>query len=232
MNLLRRFFLLKTDDLPTHDNALNVSTRSLPEANKWSLSEFIIRKLVPIVGTHPYPLDELLLMTSSLSYFKPDIILEWGTHHGKSARIFYEVEQYLKLGTKIHSIDLPPDEEHIENIHNAMQRGEFVRGLPVALYIGDGLTIARKVLVEIKPNLPLFFLDGDHSFESVWKELNGIKEIASHAVILAHDVFLQGTESGYNYGPYEALSKFTSHYHLPFQFTILSLPGMGLTYWL
>ena len=184
------------------------------------------------MGTHPYPLDELLLMSSTVSYFKPDTILEWGTHYGQSARIFYEVEQYLKLGTKIYSIDLPPDEEHIENIHDPKQRGKFVRGLPVALYTGDGLTIARKIFIEIKPNLTLFFIDGDHSFESVSKELDGIKEMASRAVILAHDVFLQGTESGYNCGPYEALINFTSYNRLPFQSTVLGLPGMGLTYWL
>lgn len=232
MNCISGWIFSKTDDLPAYPADLNPSTRSMPEANKWILSEFVAQKLVPVVGIHPYPLDELLLMCATMAYFKPDAILEWGTYYGKSARIFYEAATYLHLGTKIHSIDLAPDQEHDQNIHDAKRRGAFVRGLPVKLHLGDGLMTARKVLTEIKPRLPLFFVDGDHSFESVWKELNGIKEMSARAVILVHDVFYQGDESGYNCGPYEALSKFTSQYRLPFQSTILGLPGMGLTYWL
>ena len=174
-SLLDRLFL-KKKNLHTYNPNLNIAARSLPEADKWELSEFILQKLVPVVGIHPYPLDELLLMCSTLAYFQPDIILEWGTHTGKSARIFYEAAAYLNLRTQIHSVDLPPDKEHIENIHEASQRGMFVRGLPVTLHLGDGLTIARKVLPEVNPNLPLFFVDGDHSYASVKNELNGIKK--------------------------------------------------------
>ena len=230
-SLLDRLFL-KKKNLHTYNPNLNIVARSLPEADKWELSEFILQKLVPVVGIHPYPLDELLLMCSTLAYFQPDIILEWGTHTGKSARIFYEAAAYLNLRTQIHSVDLPPDKEHIENIHEASQRGMFVRGLPVALHLGDGLTIARKVLPEVNPNLPLFFVDGDHSYASVKNELDGIKKLALRAVVLAHDTFWQGPESGYNCGPYEALSEFTKQYRLPLQSTILGLPGMSLTYWL
>ena len=211
---------------------MNPATHSLPEADKWILSDFILQNLIPVVGVHPYPLDELLLMCSTLAYFKPDMILEWGTHYGKSARTFYETAKYLQLGTEIHSIDLPPDEEHVENIHKTSQRGSFVRGLPVALHLGDGLTVARQIIRAQEPVLPLFFLDGDHSYESVRDELNGIKDMVPRAVILAHDTFFQGKEFGYNCGPYEALSKFISQYHLPLQSTNLGLPGMSLTYWL
>ncbi len=219
-------------DLSDYPADFNPATRSLPEANKWILSEFILDKLVPVIGVHPYPLDELLLMCSTVAYFRPDIIVEWGTHLGKSARIFYEVSMYLKLGVIIHSIDLPPDNEHAENIHEASERAIFVRGLPVALHLGDGLSVARNVLAETRPGLPLFFVDGDHTFESVNNELNCIKEIASRAVVLVHDTFLQGSESGYNCGPYEALKKFINENCLPIQSTILGMPGMSLTYWL
>jgi cephalosporin hydroxylase len=171
-------------------------------------------------------------MCSTVAYFEPDIIIEWGTHYGKSARIFYEVVKYLKFGTKIHSIDLPLDVVHVENIHDVSQRGKFVRGTSVALHLGDGLTVAGDILKSQKTALPLFFIDGDHSFESVYNELNGIRELTSHAVILAHDTFLQGAESGYNCGPYEAISKFTAQHQLPLLSTILGLPGMSLTYWL
>lgn len=207
-------------------------TRSLPEADKWILSEFVLNKLVPVAGIHPYPLDELLLMCSTVAYFKPDIIIEWGTHLGKSARIFYEVSMYLKLDTTVHSIDLPPDDEHIENLHEQSARAMFVRGLPVTLHLGDGLTVARNILAEAGSGLPLFFVDGDHSFEAVHTELKQIKKIGSRAVVVVHDTFFQGPESGYNCGPYEALTKFAKENHLPIQSTVLGLPGMSLTYWL
>jgi cephalosporin hydroxylase len=232
MNHLRNWLAPKTKKLPTYRADLNLASRSLPEADKWTLSEFVLEKLIPIVGIHPYPLDELLLMCSTLAYFKPDLVLEWGTHHGKSARIFYEAAAYLGLKTNIHSIDLPPNQEHVENIHETSQRGAFVRGLPVTLHLGDGLTIAREVIQTEKFGLPLFFVDGDHSFASVQNELKSIREMAPCAVVLAHDTFLQSAGSGYNCGPYEAIREFTTQHQLPFQSTILGLPGMSLTYWI
>lgn len=232
MNRLRNWLFPGTKSLRAYNSKLDSTTRSLPEADKWALSEFILQKIIPVVGFHPYPLDELLLMCSTLAHFRPDVILEWGTHTGKSARIFYEAATHLNLSAQIHSIDLPPDKTHVENIHDTSQRGIFVRGRPVTLHLGDGLTVARKVLFERNPNLPLFFVDGDHSYASVQNELNGIKRMAPRAVVLAHDTFLQGSESGYNCGPYEALGEFATHHQLPVQTTVLGLPGMSLTYWL
>ena len=229
---LRNWLFKKRKNLAAYSAYLNSANRPLPEANKWMLSEFVHYKLFGIVGVEPYPLDEQLLMCSTLAFFKPDIIVEWGTHFGKSARIFYEAVSYLRLSIQIHSIDLPPAVEHVENIHSISQRAILVRGLPVILHLGDGLTIAKKVLTELKPNLPLFFVDGDHSYASVQNELNGIKSMAPRAIVLAHDTFFQGPESGYNCGPYEAIKEFTLQNQLPLESTILGLPGMSLTYWL
>ena len=58
------------------------------EVNNWIISEFIVEKLVPVVGVHPFPLDELSLMTAAVCRFQPELIFEWGTNIGKSARIF------------------------------------------------------------------------------------------------------------------------------------------------
>jgi len=232
MHRLLSWCFSKKKSPPVYSADLNPTTRSLPEANKWILSEYILGKLIGIVGVHPYPLDELLLMCSTLAYFKPDMVIEWGTHYGKSARIFYEATTYLNLKTVIHTIDLPPTAEHCENIHNDSQRGLFIRNLPVIRHLGDGLTVARKIIAEVNPKLVLFFVDGDHSFASIRDELNGIKCMAPRAVVLVHDTFLQGSESGYNCGPYSAIKEFTAQHQLEYQATILGLPGMCLTYWL
>jgi len=94
------------------------------------------------------------------------------------------------------------------------------------------LSVTTKVLMDKKPDLPLFFVDGDRSYTSVHNELIGIKGMASRAIVLAHDTFLQGSESGYNCGPYEAIKEFTLQNQLPLKSTVLGLPGMSLTYWL
>jgi len=208
------------------------SNRSLPEADKWALSAFVIETLVPIVGVRPYPLDELLLMCSTVAYFKPGIIIEWGTHLGKSTRVFYEIARYLNLSTPIHSVDLPPGSAHVENTLGLAQRGRYVKNLPVQLHLGDGLSVARELLAGAKDALPLVFLDGDHSYETVKHELFGIRAVASQAVVLLHDSFHQGPDSGYNCGPFEALSEFSETNQIQVYSTALGLPGMSLAYWL
>src|SRR3989344_9247020 len=88
------------------------------EVNNWVTSDFIVNKLVPIVGFHPFPLNELMLMTSAVCYFKPEFIFEWGTNIGKSARIFYEISKAFDIKTEVHSIDLPDDVFHDEHPKN------------------------------------------------------------------------------------------------------------------
>jgi hypothetical protein len=41
------------------------------EVNNWIISDFIIRELVPIVGTHPFPVNEQFLLTAIVCRFKP-----------------------------------------------------------------------------------------------------------------------------------------------------------------
>ncbi len=84
------------------------------EVNKWILSDFVVANLLPIVGNRPFPLDELMLMSSAVVSLKPQYIFEWGTHIGKSARIFYETTKTFNIPCQVHSIDLPDSVEHVE----------------------------------------------------------------------------------------------------------------------
>ncbi len=63
------------------DPALNVNASEF-EVNNWVISEFVIDKLVPVVGVHPFPLNELILLSSAVCRFKPVMIFEWGTNIG------------------------------------------------------------------------------------------------------------------------------------------------------
>lgn len=210
------------------DAAVNRASSEF-EVNNWVISEFIVRQLVPIVGVHPFPLSELQLLVASVCRLKPHTIFEWGTHIGKSARIFSETAKYFGLPTIIHSIDLPDTVEHVEHPHD--QRGLMVRGqVNVHLHRGDGVTKALELHNALSTDPPLlFFLDGDHAYETVKRELSTIVELLPDASILVHDTFFQSPDSRYNIGPYQAIKDVVVPLH---RYSIVAtntgLPGMTL----
>jgi cephalosporin hydroxylase len=199
------------------------------EVDNWVISNFIVKKLVPAVGIHPYPLDELNLMVAAICRLKPQQVFEWGTNIGKSARIFYEAGKQFGIPLEIHSIDLPDNQDHQE--HPKSRRGYLVKGYPgVTLYQDDGLS---KAIELYNPKLStLVFIDGDHSYESVYRELNGVINAMPNASILLHDTFYQSDESGYNIGPYKAVSETLAA--MPGKYRVMAtmtgLPGMTLLY--
>lgn len=202
------------------------------EVNNWILSEFVVQHLVPVVGLHPFPVNELLLMSSAVCRIRPKHIFEWGTHIGRSARVFYETSKWLGQDTTVHSIDLPDEVEHVE--HPGQERGKLVRDIPqVKLYQGDGLEVALKLGRSFSQNEPfLFFLDGDHSYESVFRELSGLIDAFPSSSFLVHDSFYQSPDSRYNVGPYQAIQSILEGRRDDFQVlpTNTGLPGMTLLY--
>ena len=201
------------------------------EIDNWVLSNFVIKRLVPIVGINPFPLNELMLMTGAVCWLKPSHIFEWGTHIGKSARILYETCSHFNISAEIHSIDLPPGVKHVE--HPGRKRGRLVKGIKrVHLHEGDGLTTSLSIVKAVGPTVKraLFFLDGDHAYETVSKELAGIYENCKGASILVHDTFHQSPDSGYNVGPYRAVQEHCSRYPGYYYVLVqeLGLPGMTL----
>src|SRR5579864_2599524 len=144
--------LLAGGDKNTSISELSPNPLSIEfEVNNWRLSELIVERLVPVVGIHPFPLNELQLMTGAVVRFQPQLILEWGTHIGKAARIFYEVTSALGLESTVHSIDLPDDVEHGEHPHE--QRGMLVHGInEVKLHQGDGLDTSFAIMKKSRKN--------------------------------------------------------------------------------
>jgi len=201
------------------------------EVDNWIISEFLVKKLTPIVGVHPFPITELHLMVSAVCRFKPQQVFEWGTNIGKSARIFHETGKWFDIPFVVHSIDLPDDHEHQE--HPGSQRGKMVRGYRnVTLHQGDGLDKSIE-LYEQEPDLrTLVFIDGDHGYESVRRELEGVIKSMPNAVVLLHDTFYQSEESGYNIGPYKAVTELMELYSGKYKLlkTELGLPGMTMLF--
>jgi hypothetical protein len=172
-------------------------------------------------------------MVGSVCRFNPTHIFEWGTHIGKSARIFYETIQNFKINAEVYSFDLPDESEHVEHPHGL--RGKLVKGLKgVHLYQEDGLVKSIEIFrsSSIENKRALFYVDGDHSYESVYKELLTILSTVPEAIVLLHDTFYQSYESNYNIGPNLAINDVLNN--LPAVFnridTQLGLPGMTLIY--
>lgn len=202
------------------------------EVDNWAISEFVRLKLVPLVGTHPFPLNELMLLTAAVCRFQPPQVFDWGTHIGKSARIFYECATHYGIDTEIHSTDLPDAADHPE--HPRAQRGIMVAGLSgVSLHQGDGVNVSLDIWRsrDRKPT-PLFLLDGDHAYESVLLELESILSEVPDAVVLVHDSFYQSPAAGYNVGPHQAIE--TALAHRPGTYRVLQsglgLPGLSMLY--
>jgi cephalosporin hydroxylase len=229
--LASRFGRLRQPPLSRRNPAKNRSLSEF-EVDNWAISDFVVRVLVPAVGSHPFPLHELMLMVATVCRFEPPEIFEWGTHVGKSARVFAESTAHYGIKTEVHSTDLPDDARHAE--HPGGERGVFVRDTPrVHLHQGDGLEVSLRLWRSTgRKAHPLFFLDGDHAFESVRRELNGIMTEVPDAILLVHDSFHQAADSGYNVGPREAIeAALVAH---PDRYRVvesgLGLPGLTLLY--
>jgi cephalosporin hydroxylase len=175
------------------------------ELDKRVVSDFVLDVLVPSVGVHPYPLDELMLLAGAVCWQKPTHIFEWGTSRGVSALVFWETTRHFAIPARIVSVDLPDETKHLE--HPGSSRGILVRDREgIELLQGDGLETSLAVCRSLgEGSRVLFFLDGDHAFDSVARELTSITQEVPHAAVLVHDTFLQASESRYNVGPYRAI---------------------------
>jgi len=174
----------------------------LLEVNKWVLSK-TVKKLSGIVGLHPYPFDELMLMAAAFQYHAPNVVIDIGTHIGKSARIWHELSRGLDIPAAIHTIDLQ-DPQHPE--YPGAEMGRFIKGTPVIQHLGDGVEVAREIIKAHPEAVFLMFLDGDHAYEKVRRELE-LAKLIDQGCFLVHDTFFQ-LGAQYNVGPYEAIQDF------------------------
>ncbi len=223
------FFIRLSSDFSSDEPVVNPNCSEF-EVNNWTISRFVINKLVPIVGEQPFPLNEQMLMVAAVCRLRPTHIFEWGTNIGKSARVFHETCIAFGIPAEIHSVDLPDDIEHGE--HPRSKRGMLVKNKKgVFLHQGDGLETSLRILSEkATAARPLFFIDGDHEYSSVKRELQGVLLETPGADILLHDTFYQSSGSKYNIGPYKAVVDVLKT--VPDKFNVLTqnigLPGMTL----
>lgn len=167
-----------------------------------------IASRIEAMGLGAYGLDELRFMVDTVLDAEPAFIGDWGTNLGVSARVFRETAVMARLDTTVVTVDLPPELEALDRDHAGWRTGSVLRGVEgVECLFGDGVTTTLMRWAQLgRPERALFFLDGDHARDAVYRELRMIHRLAPRAVALVHDTADDGPCRG---GPLAASLSFS-----------------------
>jgi hypothetical protein len=130
-----------------------------------------------------YGEDEINFMCDTVELVQPDRVLDWGTNLGASARVFYEA---TGANCVVETIDLPMVLEALDRDHAGAGTGLHLHP-DIRQHRGDGVTEALRLCATWNPKRPLFFLDGNHLRENVFREIWAIHKFCPHGVLLVHD---------------------------------------------
>lgn len=155
---------------------------------------------ISLLGYHP---EEADFIFETMAALRPDLVCEWGTNTGHSARLFHEARVLLALDCDIHSVELSTAVPVLRAVEKGFRRGHHVRGLPVTLHVGDGPRVALDLYYLSDRERPLFFIDDNHEEQKVHDELLLLAEECPQAVLLLHDAMI-----GRSQEPDRALRKF------------------------
>lgn len=135
-----------------------------------------------------YSEGELNLIGDTLVKLQPSFVFDWGTYGGWSARIFYEASKLYGYECKVCTTDLPNNESNKSSEFPGELLGILIKDVQVHQYRGDGVTVSLGIFKQYSPEKVLFFVDGDHTSNNVFRELDLIFSAAPRAVILCHDI--------------------------------------------
>lgn len=134
-----------------------------------------------------YPGDEMQFMCQAFLDVMPNAIFEWGTYNGSSARVFWECARILGHPCAIHTTELPVELTKLDGAHPGETPGEHIRDTEVHQHRGDGVIESLVQWARITPARSIFFIDGDHSVEAVYREIMLVHRMVPRAIILVHD---------------------------------------------
>jgi hypothetical protein len=147
-----------------------------------ALSRATAKRIVGM-GLPGYGEDEVGFMCETVEIVQPDRIFDWGTNVGASARIFYEA---CIVHCIVETIDLPAVLEQLDRDHAGGRTGSHLTP-EIRTHRGDGVTEALRLCAAWEPKRPLFFLDGNHLRENVFREIWSIHKFCPRGVLLIHD---------------------------------------------
>jgi cephalosporin hydroxylase len=133
---------------------------------------------------------ELWMIAQTMEELRPDLICEWGTNVGYSARILWEARGMLGLTCPVHSIDISANPPILRSADSGKMQGHHVQGTGVQLHQGNGPVQAVNLAALHGALRPLLFIDDHHDFEHVSMELTLIYESIPRGTMLLHDAML------------------------------------------
>lgn len=161
-----------------------------------------------------YP-EDLIVLSSVLNSYKPDIIVETGTYMGGTSFFISTLLPYINPNTKIFTVDVRKEgwEMTLKNNQNFSVIFDNIR-----FYHGSSLSdeFINIVKSEITPTSKvLVILDSDHTADHVYRELTTYSNLLPvGGYILIHDTHLDRLQEYFykNGGPKLALEKFISNH--------------------
>ena len=145
--------------------------------------------LIEGIALPGYSPEEVRFMGNTVAVSRPEVVFDWGTNRGSSARIWLEATEGFKVRPPIHTVDLGDELSGVTQDHAGIFTGMYVWNLRrVQQHRGDGVEVALRLYEECgSPERALFFVDGDHSAEAVEAEVLRLAEEAPSATLLLHD---------------------------------------------
>lgn len=106
------------------------------------------------------------------------VIVEIGAEFGMSASIFC---RGADESVEIYSVDLFPGDLMLRHLENLASAGYVGRTTPIK---GDSGTVGK----DWKRDIDLLFIDGDHSYNGVWRDLTAwMDHVKPDGVVVFHD---------------------------------------------
>ncbi len=167
------------------------------------MSATLLVERMTTLGLLGYTEAEAVVLYDTVQTLRPDLIVEWGTNTGHSARLFVEARDLLDLKCAIHSVDVGTDVPVLRPEEEGLRQGHHVRDQKVALHIGDGPQLAALLYRQRKWSRPLFYIDDNHEYQRVLDELFLLASECPRAVLLLHDAMV-----GRDQEPDRALKEF------------------------
>ncbi len=153
-----------------------------------------------------------------ISQYKPEKVVELGTHWGVSFFAFCQAAKDHSPTTKLYAVDTWQGEEHAGRYDEKVIT--LVKKIKATFYPDLAVHLLRKTFDEAvtdfaDQSIDILHIDGLHTYEAVKHDFETwLPKVKSDGLILFHDT----TEKGHGFGVYKLWAELTKKYPMHFEF--------------